>query len=264
VTDALRAALFVAHPGHELRVHHWLELMRPLVFVLTDGSGRTGSSRLAATSEILLRCGARPGPIYGRLTDGELYRALLEGRRGLFASLAEELAESLQRESIELVAGDAVEGFNPAHDVSRLLLNAAVARLRLGRRSIHNHDFLLDGAPHELTGEARATSIRIKLDPEALARKVKAARSYPGLEDEVARVLAHYGPDAFQTELLREVAYSLDIDGLFPDPPAYEIYGERRVAAGFYHEVLRYRTHVAPLADWLRSQVHLPLACTVR
>lgn len=25
-----RAALIIAHPGHELWVHHWLELARPL------------------------------------------------------------------------------------------------------------------------------------------------------------------------------------------------------------------------------------------
>jgi len=260
VTETPRAALFVAHPGHELRVHRWLELARPLVFVLTDGSGRTGRSRLAATSEVLARCGARPGPIYGRMTDGELYRALLDGRRELFAGLAEELAESLRREAIQLVAGDAIEGFNPAHDVSRLLLNAAVASLRAGGRTIENRDFPLDGAPGAPTGEGRAATLRIQLDPEALARKLAAARSYPGLEDEVERALARYGPGAFQTECLREVHYGLDVERLVPDPPYYEVYGERQVAAGLYRQVLRYREHVAPVVEWLRSGAHLPPA----
>ena len=264
MTNDPRAALFIAHPGHELRVHRWLELARPVVLVLTDGSGRTGRSRLAATSEVLARCGARPGPIYGRMTDGELYRALLDGRRELFASLAEELAEALHREAIELVAGDAVEGFNPGHDVSRLLLNAAVARLRAGGRPIENRDFPLDGAPGGLTDEVRAASLCIQLDPAALARKVAAARSYPGLEDEVARVLARYGPDSFQTEWLREVSYGLDIDHLVSDPPSYELYGERQVAAGLYPQVLRYREHVATVAEWLRSGADVPLACVAR
>jgi hypothetical protein len=264
VTDTPRAALFVAHPGHELRVHRWLELARPVVFVLTDGSGRTGRSRLAATAEVLARCGARPGSIYGRMTDVELYRALLDGRRELFAGLAEELAESLHREEIELVAGDAVEGFNPGHDVSRLLLNAAVARLRAGGWPIESRDFPLDGAPGRLTAEMRATSLCIQLDPAALARKLAAARSYPGLEDEVARALARHGPDCFQTEWLREVRYGLDIDHLVSDPPYYEVYGERQVAAGLYQEVLRYREHVAPVAEWLRSGADLPLASTAR
>jgi hypothetical protein len=264
VFDAPRTALFIAHPGHELRVHRWLELSRPLVFVLTDGSGRAGRSRLAATSELLARCGARPGSIYGRMTDGELYRALLDGRHGLFASLAEELAEELHREDVEVVAGDAIEGFNPGHDVSRLLLNAAVASLCAGRRSIDNRDFPLDAAPDDLTGEARASAIRIRLDPAALARKLAAARSYPGLEDEVARALALHGPEAFATEWLRQVRYGLEIDGVVPDPPFYELHGERRVAAGTYQEVLRYRTHVAPLAECLRSRAGRSFAGAAR
>ena len=33
-----RTALFVAHPGHELRIYGWLERARPQVHVLTDGS----------------------------------------------------------------------------------------------------------------------------------------------------------------------------------------------------------------------------------
>jgi hypothetical protein len=54
------AALVVAHPGHELRVHHWLELTRPFVIVLTDGSGHSGQSRLASTTRVLAAAGARP------------------------------------------------------------------------------------------------------------------------------------------------------------------------------------------------------------
>ncbi len=264
VTAFPRAALVIAHPGHELRVHGWLELARPLVFVLTDGSGRTGRSRLDATSGVLQRCGARPGSIYGRLTDRELYRALLDGRHGLFAGLAEELAAALRQEAAVLVAGDAVEGFNPGHDVTRLLLNAAVAGLRAGGAAIDNRDFPLDGPPASgAAAGADAASgnggaIRIRLDPPALARKLAAARAYPGLEDEVARALAQCGPSAFETEWLREVRYGLELDALVTEPPFYETYGERQVAAGFFREVVRYRAHVAPLADHLRSRFAAP------
>src|SRR5438876_6336532 len=68
-----RAALVIAHPGHELRVHAWVELAQPLAFVLTDGSGHTGQSRLASTSRLLDQTGASSGGIYGRLTDRALY-----------------------------------------------------------------------------------------------------------------------------------------------------------------------------------------------
>ncbi|TIU68722.1 MAG: hypothetical protein E5W25_11970, partial [Mesorhizobium sp.] len=55
-----KAALVVAHPGHELRVHHWMETAKPLVLVLTDGSGHLGVGRLDRTAEVLAGAGARP------------------------------------------------------------------------------------------------------------------------------------------------------------------------------------------------------------
>ena len=90
-----RAVLVVAHPGHELRVHGWLELARPQVWVLTDGSGHGASSRLASTSAVLARAGARPGSIYGRLSDRAAYAMILDGDDAAVFALVEELAEAL-------------------------------------------------------------------------------------------------------------------------------------------------------------------------
>src|SRR3954452_4220641 len=93
-------ALIIGPPGHELRVHHWIERTRPLVFVLTDGSGHTGVSRLASTTAVLERAGATPGSVYGRLSDREVYRAILGGDVGLFAGLADELAAALDQAEV--------------------------------------------------------------------------------------------------------------------------------------------------------------------
>src|SRR5258706_14950239 len=87
-----RAALVVAHPGHELRVHRWLERTRPVVFVLTDGSGNHGVSRLDSTTALLGQAGATAGPIYCRLSDREQYRAMLGVDLGLLSALADEPA----------------------------------------------------------------------------------------------------------------------------------------------------------------------------
>jgi hypothetical protein len=74
--SSLPSALVVAHPGHELRVFGWVEATRPRVYVLTDGSGRGGRSRLPATTRILAETGAVPAGIYGRLTDHDAYDAI--------------------------------------------------------------------------------------------------------------------------------------------------------------------------------------------
>lgn len=246
----LPAALVIAHPGHELRVHHWLERARPRVFVLTDGSGHTGISRLASTTAVLERAGAMPGSIYGRLSDRDLYRAILGGDVDLFAALADELAEALDQAAIEEVVGDAVEGFNPGHDVCRLWINAALRLAERGRR-IGNFEFPLEGRPEECPPEDRTEAIRLELDEDALDRKLQAALAYPEMAAEVERALAHHGRAPFAVECLRPVRYGLEIGGRFEHPPYYESYGERQVAAGIYRQVLRFRDHMAPLAEGL-------------
>lgn len=246
----------IAHPGHELRVHHWLERARPLVLVLTDGSGHTDRSRLASTTAVLERTGATPGPIYGRLSDRELYQAILSGDADLLTALADEIAQALTDSGVAYVAGDAVEGFNPGHDVCRLLLNAALRHLgeQSGRRP-GNFEILLDGSPQDCPVEDQAEAIVLALDEEALARKLAAARSYPEMAGEVAKALARHGEEPFRIECLRPVRYGLDIGHRFAHPPYYESYGERQVAAGVYREVLRFREHLAPLAERLGSRV---------
>src|SRR5258705_11776312 len=89
------AALVIAHPGHELRVYQWLRLARPVCFVLTDGSGRSGKLRLGLTPKILQQKGAQPGSLYGRFTEHAFYAAILKGDLKLFIDLAPDLHAAL-------------------------------------------------------------------------------------------------------------------------------------------------------------------------
>lgn len=184
-----RAALVVAHPSHELRLYGWLRAARPRVFVLTDGAGRTGHSRLEETSRLIERAGAAPGDFYGRYTDLEVYASILEGRgAALFSALAEELAEALARERIDYVVGDRAEGYNTVHDACRLLVDAAVelARRRHGR-VVRNFDYAVVGPPDELPTGTRAGDFRLRLDAETFADKLAAACAYcPRLAADVA------------------------------------------------------------------------------
>lgn len=187
-----RAALVVAHPSHELRVHGWLEQTKPYVCVLTDGAGRSGEPRLSRTTEVLARCGATPGAIYGRLTDLEVYTAILDGDAGLFSDLVEELAQVLVAEQIDYVAGDAAEGYSVTHDLCRIMIGAAVklAERAYGHR-IANFDFLVVGPPDECADDLRDEAIWLRLADDLFARKVRAALAYtPKLAADVEAALA--------------------------------------------------------------------------
>ena len=245
--------LFIAHPGHELRVLGWVERERPLVAILTDGSGAHGRSRVASSAALLARLGAVPAPVFGRMTDRAFYDALLSGDAGLFMELADEMAETVVSSGTTFVAGDALEGYNPAHDVCRMLVDRAVelAAQRTGRE-IGNHEFLLAGRP----GVVADGAVVVELDDAALARKRDAALSYREMRQEIEPVLARFGLEAFRRECLTPRRLSEWTPR--ENPPFYERYGEERVSLGLYRRVIRYCEHVAPLGEALgrsRSQL---------
>jgi hypothetical protein len=264
------AAVVVAHPGHEVRIHGWLERERPTVYVLTDGSGRAGQPRIASTGEYLKRFGLRPGRLFGRLKDAEVYRLVLARDFRPFVELCEELAASFVEERVGRVAGDASEGYNTTHDITRLVTDAAV---EMARRAapwpIANYGFTVVHRPDHCPARLRADALWIELDDEAFARKLSAAfEFYPALAAEARDALGgdgddltaeHFklkgdadaatdlkGLDVFRAECLRPVTHG---DPPFESPePFYERHGEARVAAGLYERVIRYREHMLPLA----------------
>jgi len=254
-----RAALIVGHPGHELRVYRWLELANPTVYVLTDGSGHTGRSRLPSTHKVLSDAGATPGTLFGSFSDVDLYDALLTGQHDRLVCAIRTLAEALSQSEADYVVADALEGFNPGHDLCRFLVNAAIALTqRTTHRTLRNYDFLLDGSPSACPDHLRAEAMTLELTEDDLARKIAAAKDYPELREETESALARFGGAAFRTECLRPVLDARQgLDGMEEEPPYYERYGERQVAAGHYDHVIRYRTHVQPLVHALWQAVGL-------
>lgn len=258
--DRGRAALVVAHPGHELRVHGWLELARPRVYVLTDGSGHGERGRLDSTRAVLERAAVVPGSLFGRLRDRDAYELILSRDLAAAEALVAELAVELAAGELDYVAGDAIEGFNPVHDLCRLLIDEAVARLARGGRRLGNYDFPLDAAPGDPAPAPEPGGLALELDDAALGRKLDAARAYPELAGEVESALARFGERAFRVERLRPVDTGMPLAARVPQPPAYENHGERRVAAGIYSRVLRFREHFLPLAEGLRRLALEPVA----
>ena len=268
-----RTILMIAHPGHELRVHGWLETALSEVWILTDGSGRTRRSRIDSTTRVLEATGAARGPVYGDMTDGDLYEAVLGLDHRRFKEYVNLLAEELIRKEIDYVAGDAAEGYNPAHDICRFVINAAIRLVkRKTTKQIANYDFTLAGAPGQRPEDLRARSLWIDLDDAALARKLSAAENYPELQAEVASALngetfhqlldlaerarATFGvtnASNFRVECLRPI--NGDTVPASNHVPFYEAYGEKQVMTGNYSEVIRYREHLLPLAAALDRHV---------
>jgi len=255
-----RAALVVAHPGHELRLFHWLHLARPVVSVLTDGSGAAGASRLGSTTRILDAAGARRGPLYGATSDRRVYQAILAGDEEFFRARLEVLAESLAAEAIDHVVFDAAEGFNPVHDLCSLLA-AAAARLASARRgtSVRAWDFPLEGRPDACAPALLPRAVTWRLGPPDLRRKLDAISAYDELRDEAARALGQLGREAFAVERVRPATRGRLDPSPSGAPPDYESYGRARVDSGRYATVIRYAEHVHPLVDAIDALAASPV-----
>jgi len=247
------AALVIAHPGHELRVHGWLEWARPTVFVLTDGSGHGSHGRMASTTRLLERAGASIGTVSARFTDRELYSMILERRVTVFTDLVTELASAFVAGRFTYVVADAAEGYNPGHDVCRYLVDAAVECARPDLpETFRSFEIDLAAAPDAAADTAKAQGLCLELDQAALERKLTAAREYVEMAQEVDAALERWGASAFRRECLRETSLGLREPQAGDAVPFYETHGDRRRAEGTYEQVIRYREHIRPLQEALR------------
>ena len=239
-------AFVLGHPGHELRVFHLAERVRPVVSVLTDGSGSTGHARLTETTALLESAGARRGPVYGPFSDATAYGHLMRGESAPFAALADALARHFVDAEISAVLVDAAEGYNPMHDICHWVGREAAASAARNGRAIRVFEVDLVGTPDGSGG-----GLRLELDDAAFERKLAAVNRYGALAGEAASAIAEHGLAAFRTEFVRDVAPAELPDASWV--PHYERVGEERVRQGRYTSVLRYSSHVRPVLAALRT-----------
>ncbi|MEO8383373.1 MAG: hypothetical protein ABI779_27200 [Acidobacteriota bacterium] len=241
--------LLVAHPGHELLLSGWVGDVKPFVCVLTDGSGHSSVSRLQLTADFLESAGVPRGPVFGRFNDRELYEAMLSGHVALFESLVEELAAFVSQHRIETVVTDAMEGFNPVHDLCRMLAGAASVLERAPRR----YEYPVHAGPHGYDGMADA--ILRDLDDAQLGQKIAASRAMAQAIPDIGEMLDRFGESAFRRESFRPIDDWAATGWVAGEPPLYEQIGEARIAAGRYDRVIRHTDHFLPLLAALRAMV---------
>src|SRR3954465_5697195 len=106
MTSAL-PVLIIAHPGHELRLFDWMERQRPLVFILSDGSGGAQSSRLDYSVSAIRAAGASLIEGSRRRSAREWYAAILAGDIAAFTQTVDAIAAAALRQETPLVVCDA-------------------------------------------------------------------------------------------------------------------------------------------------------------
>jgi hypothetical protein len=240
--------LIIGHPGHELGIHHWLETARPRVFVLTDGSGLDGASRLEACRTCLEAVGAEPGGVFGPLTDRGWYQALLAADPNPLKTCGRAVMAEAVELGPTLIVSDGLEGQEPLHDLAFFLADAVSRALTRRGRRVEHRSVPVSGPLRQ----DRPLSQQV-LDEAALDRKWAAATGYAGMEQEVRLRMAEPG-----FRLDRERLHAPEPE---PGPewlPDYEMAGREGVDRGRWAEAIEYARHVRPAVQALRRHLLEP------
>jgi hypothetical protein len=233
----MQSILILAHPGHELRIFHWLERNQPIVSILTDGSGGDKDSRIAYSEASVATAGATLGPVFGPMSDQAWYQAILDGDPTPFWDGADRIAAGAAGAPEVTVVADAVDGYNPVHDLASVVGSAVARKLAAAGAAVVQ---LASAAVPGVTGKVAQ---ELHLDAAARQRKIAAINAYLPLAEEAHRIL-HDDPGFIEREVLLEDGFGWPEDF----HPHWEEFGKGRVDSGRYATRITYRDHVRPLA----------------
>lgn len=115
-----------SHPNHELAVFGLLQRLRPQLVYLTDGGG---PERVRQTRRGLACIGLVEQAHFLDYSEKSFYDALLAGDLALYRAVAERVRERFRAIPPRQVFCDAVEFYNPLHDMSLPIVSAALDEL---------------------------------------------------------------------------------------------------------------------------------------
>ena len=242
------SVLLIAHPAHELLIHHWMEQARPTVLILTDGAGSSGIVRIDSSRVNVLGAGARPGPLFGAHSDSAIYRKILDRDLAFFKGVLDGVTQTLVDENAGLFVSDPIEHYSPVHDLCAAI--AAIACIRASQ--ILGHPIRYMQFPIEYRDQPQGVPRVLHLPQDAIARKLAAAGRVPGVAEERARLLA-MDPLLLASEILWEMAPGHEALPAPATEPFYEHYGRLRITQGLFSELITYRHQLRPLVAALAA-----------
>ena len=124
--DPIKRLMIFGHPAHELALFGFLQRFRPEIVIITDGGSqeRIRQSRIGLES-IALKATYLP------FAENDFYAALLRRDLSFFETVSDSLSLEIAASQPDQIFCDAVEFYNPVHDITLpLALRAAAAAPR--------------------------------------------------------------------------------------------------------------------------------------
>lgn len=206
-------ALAIAHPGHELRLHGFLEKAKPFVFILTDNSEQRGQDMMWDSIKVIDRAtklgvnitsqAQLKAPFMRKVLKISLFKEMPEGqvlkeeeqrqkehikdsmieyevvnKHTAFLNLyIDFMVENLIKYKIDYLVCDASEDHHLSHEVMRMICEMAILKVKERTGDIIQlFDFSLSEKYNSIEHEH---CICITLDDEAVERKLHAICTYP-------------------------------------------------------------------------------------
>lgn len=249
--NGAKTLVVFSHPNHEISVYGLMTRERPMAAYLTDGGG---GERLLGTMKSVADLGVRA--IYLDRTEASFYEAVLRKDMGFWRAVVQQLSALISATDPDQILCDAVEYYNPVHDMSLPLVQAA-ARKAGCRAAImavplvwekSNGTFSIQRAlPMDASRE-----FWINLSDNESARKRAALSTY------YAPLRAQMGFTDAQVDMACRTEYLVQPASPLrePDPGVhlrYDRRGHEAKAAGKVQEAISYRDHYLPVVRELLS-----------
>ena len=121
--DSIPRLMIFGHPAHELALFGFLQRFQPQVIIVTDGGSEERTRQSRAGLDLIGR-----EATYLDFAENDFYVALLRRDVSFFETVADCLREQIAAASPEQILCDAIEFYNPVHDITLpLVLRAAEA-----------------------------------------------------------------------------------------------------------------------------------------
>ncbi len=244
-----------SHPNHELAIFGLLQRLRPHLVYLTDGGG---GDRLAQTRQGLESIGLLGHASFLDQTEKSFYDALLARDSEFYERIAHMVCASVQAHRPERIFCDAIEFYNPLHDISLPVVRAAL------RGAVNTPVFevpLIHQRPSE--GEAYEVQrtwaaphdhpVKLQLSEQELAAKVRARdRIYTSLTDQMGSLITELSSAHLALEFVAPARLSIPEPG--PDVILrYEWRAQVLAERGEIEQKITYRQHYLPVASSLHT-----------
>lgn len=244
-----------SHPNHELAILGLLQRLRPNIIVLTDGGGGT---RLTESQKGLESIDLLDQATFLNFPEASFYDSLCARDHSFFKEVAERVFNLMDYCRPTQILCDAVEFYNPVHDLSLPIVRSAVRKSRnvavfevplIYQKSKVTEDYEVQRFPTS----RREEQIEIKLTDVELKKKLGARdRVYVTLMDELGPVLSHLPPDHVALEVVAPACSAIPTPCI-DQTLRYEWRGEVLLKKGMIHEVITYQGHYLPIASTLLS-----------